>query len=407
MEKRVVITGMGIHSCIGTSLEEVKNSLYDGKSGIVLDQERKDFGFQSGLTGRIPKPDLKPLLKRRQRISMGEESEYAFMATIEAFENAKIDQDFIDNNEVGLIYGNDSVSQSIIEATDIMREKKDTALIGSGAIFKSMNSTITMNLSTIFRMRGVNMTISAACASGSHSIGLAFLMIKNGLQDMVVCGGGQEVNKYAMSSFDALGVFSPDEDRPTEACRPFDATRNGLIPSGGGATLVVESYESAKKRGAPIIAEILGYGFSSNGGHISTPNVIGPSTAMRRAIEQAKLSPKDIEYINAHATSTPIGDANEAKAIYEVFGDNGPYVSSTKSLTGHECWMAGASEVIYSTLMMQNDFIAPNLNFENPDEDAKKINITGKTIDKKFDIYLSNSFGFGGTNSALVLKKMN
>lgn len=407
MEKRVVITGMGIHSCIGTSLDEVKKSLYNGTSGIIMDQDRKDFGFQSGLTGSIPKPDLKPLLKRRQRISMGEESEYAFMATIEAFENAKIDQDFIDNNEVGLIYGNDSVSQSIIEATDIMREKKDTALIGSGAIFKSMNSTITMNLSTIFRMRGVNMTISAACASGSHSIGLAFLMIKNGLQDMIVCGGGQEVNKYAMSSFDALGVFSPDEDRPTQACRPFDATRNGLIPSGGGATLVVESYESAVKRGAPIIAEILGYGFSSNGGHISTPNVIGPSTAMKRAIEQAKLSPKDIEYINAHATSTPIGDANEAKAIYEVFGENGPYVSSTKSLTGHECWMAGASEVIYSTLMMQNDFIAPNLNFENPDEDAKKINITGKTIDKKFDIYLSNSFGFGGTNSALVLKKMS
>lgn len=407
MEKRVVITGMGIHSCIGTSLDEVTKSLYNGTSGIIMDQDRKDFGFQSGLTGSIPKPDLKPLLKRRQRISMGEESEYAFMATIEAFENAKIDQDFIDNNEVGLIYGNDSVSQSIIEATDIMREKKDTALIGSGAIFKSMNSTITMNLSTIFRMRGVNMTISAACASGSHSIGLAFLMIKNGLQDMVVCGGGQEVNKYAMSSFDALGVFSPDEDRPTQACRPFDSTRNGLIPSGGAATLVVESYESAVKRGAPIIAEIMGYGFSSNGGHISTPNVVGPSTAMKRAIEQAKLSPKDIEYINAHATSTPIGDANEAKAIYEVFGDNGPYVSSTKSLTGHECWMAGASEVIYSTLMMQNDFIAPNLNFENPDEDAKKINITGKTIDKKFDIYLSNSFGFGGTNSALVLKKMS
>jgi 3-oxoacyl-[acyl-carrier-protein] synthase-1 len=407
MEKRVVITGMGIHSCIGTDLDQVKNSLYNGTSGIVFDQERKDFGFQSGLTGSIPKPDLKPLLKRRQRISMGEESEYAFMATIEAFKNAKIDQDYIDNNEVGLIYGNDSVSQSIIEATDIMREKKDTALIGSGAIFKSMNSTITMNLSTIFRMRGVNMTISAACASGSHSIGLAFLMIKNGLQDMVVCGGGQEVNKYAMSSFDALGVFSPDEDRPTQASRPFDSTRNGLIPSGGGATLVVESYESAVKRGAPIIAEILGYGFSSNGGHISTPNVVGPSTAMRRAIEQASLTPKDIEYINAHATSTPIGDANEAKAIYEVFGENGPYVSSTKSLTGHECWMAGASEVIYSTIMMQNDFIAPNLNFKNPDEDAKKINITGKTIDKKFDIYLSNSFGFGGTNSALVLKKMS
>lgn len=407
MERRVVITGMGIHSCIGNNLEEVKKSLYEGKSGIVLDKERQDFGFQSGLTGKIDPVELKGVLKRRQRISMGEESAYAYMATIEALENAKIDQDFINKNEVGLIYGNDSVSKSIIEATDKMREKRDTALIGSGSIFKSMNSTVTMNLSTLFKMRGVNMTISAACASGSHSIGLAYLMIKNGLQDIVVSGGAQEVNMYAMSSFDALGVFSPDEDRPTQACRPFDASRNGLIPSGGGATLIIESYESAKRRGAPILAEVLGYGFSSNGDHISTPNKIGPATAMRRAIEQSGLLPSDIGYINAHATSTPIGDANEAKAIHEVFGDKGPHVSSTKSMTGHECWMAGASEIIYSTLMMNNDFIAPNINFETPDEDSKKINLAKKTIDQKFDAFLSNSFGFGGTNSALVLKKSN
>lgn len=406
MDNRVVITGMGIHSCIGNNLEEVTQSLFEGKSGIVFDQERKEFGFQSALTGKIDRPELKKLLKRRQRISMGEESEYAYMATIEALENAKIDLDFFDHNEVGLIYGNDSVSKSIIEATDIMREKRDTALIGSGAIFKSMNSTVTMNLSTIFKMRGVNMTISAACASGSHSIGLAYLMIKNGLQDMVIAGGAQEVNKYAMSSFDALGVFSPDEESPTAACRPFDSTRNGLIPSGGGATLIIESYASAKKRGAPIIAEILGYGFSSNGGHISTPNVVGPATAMRKALKQANLEPKDIEYINAHATSTPIGDANEAQAILDVFGENGPFVSSTKSMTGHECWMAGASEVIYSTLMMQNNFIAPNINFKEGDENTNKVNIVNKTIKKDFDIYLSNSFGFGGTNSALVLRKL-
>nr|WP_299205638.1 beta-ketoacyl-[acyl-carrier-protein] synthase family protein [uncultured Brumimicrobium sp.] len=406
MDNRVVITGMGIHSCIGNNLEEVTQSLFEGKSGIVFDQERKEFGFQSALTGKIDRPELKKLLKRRQRISMGEESEYAYMATIEALENAKIDLDFFDHNEVGLIYGNDSVSKSIIEATDIMREKRDTALIGSGAIFKSMNSTVTMNLSTIFKMRGVNMTISAACASGSHSIGLAYLMIKNGLQDMVIAGGAQEVNKYAMSSFDALGVFSPDEESPTAACRPFDSTRNGLIPSGGGATIIIESYASAKKRGAPIIAEILGYGFSSNGGHISTPNVVGPATAMRKALKQANLEPKDIEYINAHATSTPIGDANEAQAILDVFGENGPFVSSTKSMTGHECWMAGASEVIYSTLMMQNNFIAPNINFKEGDENTNKVNIVNKTIKKDFDIYLSNSFGFGGTNSALVLRKL-
>lgn len=405
MDRRVVITGMGIYSCIGTSIEEVKQSLYEGKSGIVYDEERKEFGFQSAISGMVPKPDLKNMLSRRQRISVGEETEYAYMATIEALKNAKIEDSYFDENEVGILYGNDSVSKAIIEATDIIREKKDTALIGSGAIFKSMNSTVTMNLSTIFRLRGVNMTISAACASGSHSIGLGFMLIKSGMQDMIICGGAQEINKYAMASFDGLGVFSPNEKEPAKASRPFDADRDGLVPSGGGATLIIESYESAVKRGAPIIAEIIGYGFSSNGGHISTPNVEGPATAMRRALEQAGVHPSEVGYINAHATSTPLGDANEAKAIHEVFGESNPHVSSTKSMTGHECWMAGASEVIYSTIMMQNDFIAPNINFKNPDEDSQKLNIATETINKKFDIYLSNSFGFGGTNSAVVVKK--
>ena len=383
MDRRVVITGMGIYSCIGTSLEEVKQSLYEGKSGIQYSAERKEFGFQSAITGMVPEPDLKNLLSRRQRISIGEETQYAYMATIEALKNANIDDAFFDENEVGIMYGNDSVSKAIIEATDIIREKKDTALIGSGAIFKSMNSTITMNLSTIFKLRGINMTISAACASGSHSVGLAYLLIKQGLQDIIICGGAQEINKYAMSSFDGLGVFSPNEKEPHKASRPFDASRDGLVPSGGGATLVIESYESAIKRGAPIVAEIMGYGFSSNGGHISTPNVEGPATAMRRAIDQAGMQPSDIEYINAHATSTPVGDTNEARAIFEVFGENGPYVSSTKSMTGHECWMAGASEIIYSALMMQNSFIAPNINLENPDEDSSKINLVNKTLNQK------------------------
>lgn len=405
MDRRVVITGMGIYSCIGTSLDEVKESLYQGKSGIQYDAERKEFGFRSALTGMVPKPELKDLLSRRQRISIGEETEYAYMATIEALKNAGIDDAFFDTNEVGIMYGNDSVSKAIIEATDIIREKKDTTLIGSGAIFKSMNSTVTMNLSTIFKLRGVNLTISAACASGSHSIGLAYFLIQNGFQDIVICGGAQEINKYAMSSFDGLGVFSPREDEPAKASRPFDASRDGLVPSGGGATLILESYESAMRRGANIIAEVVGYGFSSNGGHISTPNVEGPSTAMLRALEQAKLQPADIDYINAHATSTPVGDANEAKAIFEVFGQSNPYVSSTKSMTGHECWMAGASEVIYSILMMQNSFIAPNINLENTDEDSAKLNLVRTTINKEINIFLSNSFGFGGTNSALIIKK--
>jgi len=406
MENRVVITGMGIYSCIGISLEEVKESLYQGKSGIVLDQERKEFGFRSGLTGVVPKPDLKNYLNRRQRVSMGEESEYAYLATLDALAQAKIDQDFLDQYEVGILYGNDSVSKAVVESIDIAREKKDTTLMGSGAIFKSMNSTVTMNLSTIFKLRGINLTISAACASGSHSLGLAYMMIKNGFQEMIICGGAQETNKYSMASFDGLGVFSVREDEPAKASRPFDADRDGLIPSGGAASLVVESLESAQRRGVPILAEIVGYGFSSNGGHISTPNVDGPALAMDRALKQSGLTAKDIDYINAHATSTPLGDANEAKAIYEIFGGDVP-VSSTKSMTGHECWMAGASEVIYSILMMQNNFVAPNINLENPDDEAKKINLVSKTKNQKIDVFLSNSFGFGGTNSALIVKKFD
>lgn len=406
MSTRVVITGMGIYSCIGKNLQEVKDSLYQGKSGIIFQQERKDFGYRSGLTGMVEVPNLKKELSRRQRISMDDESLFAYVATKEALSNAKIDEEFLDKIDVGILYGNDSTAKAVVESTDIIREKKDTALVGSGAIFKAMNSTVTMNLSTIFKLKGVNFTISAACASGSHSLGVGYMMIKNGLQDAVICGGAQEINKYATASFDGLGVFSPNEENPTQASKPFDKNRDGLIPSGGAATLILESYESAVERGAPILAELVGYGFSSNGGHISTPNVEGPAKAMRKALDQAGVKPSEVDYVNAHATSTPVGDANEAKAIFEVFGENGPLVSSTKSMTGHECWMAGASEVVYSVLMMQNSFVAPNINITELDEDAAKLNLAKETVNKKIDVFLSNSFGFGGTNSALVVKKI-
>ena len=403
---RVVITGMGIYSCIGSNLDEVKESLYKGKSGIVFDAERKEFGYRSALTGMVAEPDLKKLLSRRQRISMGEEAQFAYLSTIEALKNAGISQDFLDIYEVGILFGNDSTARSVIESIDIVREKKDTTLVGSGAIFKAMNSTVNMNLSTIFKLKGVNFTISAACASGSHAIGVGYHLIKSGLQDTIICGGAQEINKLAMASFDGLGVFSIKEENPAEASKPFDVERDGLVPSGGAATVILESYDSAIKRGAPILGEIIGYGFSSNGDHISTPNADGPTRAMQKAIDEAKIDKKTIDYVNAHATSTPVGDANEAKAIYNIFGDNCPYISSTKSMTGHECWMAGASEVVYSMLMMQHSFVAPNINLKTPDEDAAKLNIARETVDKKIDVFLSNSFGFGGTNSALIIKKI-
>lgn len=403
--RRVVITGMGIYSSLGKNLDEVRTSLYEGKSGIVFRQERKDFGYRSALSGHVERPDLRKVLSRRQRISMAEESEFAFVATEEALRTAGLDHAFFDDNIVGLLFGNDSVSQSVWEAIELIRQKKDTTLVGSGAIFKSMNSTVTMNLSTIYKIKGINMTISAACASGSHSIGLGYLLIKQGLQDTLICGGAQEVNLYSMGSFDGLGVFSVRENEPTKASRPFDKARDGLVPGGGAASVILEDYDSAIKRGAPILAEIVGYGFSSNGDHISTPNVDGPKRAMEMALEQANMKAKDIDYINAHATSTPIGDANEAKAIEQVFGSL-PFVSSTKSMTGHECWMAGTSEVVYSLLMMQGNFIAPNINLDEIDESAKNLKLVKSTMNQKFDVFLSNSFGFGGTNSALIVKKL-
>jgi 3-oxoacyl-[acyl-carrier-protein] synthase-1 len=404
--KRVVITGLGIYSCIGKNLEEVAKSLYEGKSGIGIDPERTKYGYRSPLTGIVEKPQLKGVLDRRLRIGLAEEGEYAYLATVEALKTANVDMDYLENNEVGIFYGNDSSAKPVIESYNIVVEKKDTQLMGSGYIFQSMNSTVTMNLSTIFKLRGANMTISAACASGSHSIGLGYMFIKQGLQNMVICGGAQETNIHSMASFDALSAFSIRTDEPAKASRPFDAGRDGLIPSGGAATLILEDYEHALKRGATIYGEVIGYGFSSNGTHISQPSDTGCQIAMERALKDANIAAKEIDYVNAHATSTPQGDVMEALALDRVFGTLRTPISSTKSMTGHEWWMAGASEIVYSLLMMQNSFIAPNINFETPDEFSAKLNIADKTIEKNLNVILSNSFGFGGTNSALIIKKI-
>ncbi len=405
MNQRVVITGIGIHSCLGNSVDEVTDSLYQGKSGIVLDQDRKTFGFRSGLTGSVTLPNLKGKLGRRDRVGLSEEAIYAYEATLQALEQAKLDTDFLEKNETGILFGNDSSAKAVMQAIDLIREKKDTTLLGSGSIFQSMNCTVSMNLSTIFKLKGINFTISAACASGSHSIGLGFHFIKSGMQDRIICGGAQEVNPYAFGSFDGLGAFSIRENEPQQASRPFDRDRDGLIPSGGAATVILESLESAQKRGAPILGELVGYGFSSNGEHISNPNLDGQVRALNMALKQAQLDAKTIDYINAHATSTQVGDTFEARALDQVFGEHRPLISSTKSMTGHECWMAGASEIVYTLLMMNNDFVAPNINFANPDEDSAKLNIATETTETNLNCFLSNSFGFGGTNSSLIIKK--
>ena len=404
MERRVVVTGMGIWSCLGTNLSEVKQSLYEGRSGIGIEQERLNYGYQSALTGVVQHPALKGLLHRRLRAGLSEEAEYAYMAARECFEQAGVDEDFLMKNEVGVIFGNDSSAKPVIEAANIMAEKHDSELLGSGLIFQSMNSTVNMNLSTIFHLRGVNFTISSACASGSHSIGIGYLLIKQGLQDRVLVGGAQETNYYSMATFDALGAFSKRMDEPTRASRPFDRDRDGLIPSGGAAALLLEDYDSAVNRGATILAEVTGYGFSSNGGGISQPSDDGSVLAMSRALQDAGLKVDDIDYVNAHATSTPQGDQFEAIALNRLFNGKHALISSTKGMTGHECWMAGASEAVYSILMMKHSFVAPNINFENPDEFTEPLNLALKTVDTELDNVLSNSFGFGGTNSALILK---
>ena len=407
MSKRVVITGMGIWSCLGTTIEDVKNSLYEGKSGIGLEKERLEYGYQSCLTGIIEQPKLKGIIDRHMRRGFSEEAEYAYMASRQAFEMAEISDEYLLQNEVGCIFGNDSSAKPVIESAKIMEEKRDTELLGQNFIFQAMNSTVNMNMSTVFHLRGVNFSVSAACASGSHSIGLAYMLIKQGLQDMVLCGGAQEVNYYSMASFDALGAFSKRMDEPTKASRPFERDRDGLIPSGGAAALVLEDYDHAVARGAKIIAEGVGYGFSSNGtAVISQPSDEGSVVAMARALKDAGVDVKDIDYINAHATSTRQGDMYEAIALDRMFHGQHALISSTKGMTGHECWMAGASEIVYSAIMMQNNFVAPNINFENPDEHSEKLNIATKTIDTEVNVVLSNSFGFGGTNSALVIKKI-
>lgn len=345
------------------------------------------------------------MLDRHTRAGMSEEAKYAYMASVQAFQQAEISDEYLRENEVGCIFGNDSSAKPVIEAAKIMDEKHDSAMLGYGIIFQSMNSTVNMNLSTIFHLRGINFTVSSACASGSHSIGLGYMMIKQGLQEMVLCGGAQETNYYSMASFDALSAFSIRMDEPAKASRPFDRDRDGLIPSGGAASLVLEDYEHAKARGANILAEVVGYGFSSNGGGISQPSDEGSVVAMSRALKSANVTEEDIDYINAHATSTRQGDMYEAIALDRMFNGRHALISSTKGMTGHECWMAGASEIVYSTLMMQNNFVAPNVNFENPDEYSEKLNIATKTVDTEINTVLSNSFGFGGTNSALVIRK--
>ena len=399
---RVAITGIGIVSCLGNDPQTVGAALRAGVSGVVVDEQRIALGFRSPLTGRIS--NFEPsMLSRKQRKSMPEFAVWAYATAHDALEMAGLSDVDIQNDQTGLIYGCDSSCIAAIEQVDTLRDKGETKAIGSGQIFRSMTSSITMNLNTLLQTRGASWSLSSACSSGGHAIGQAADLIRLGRQERIICGGAQELNWESMCSFDGLGAFSVRLDDPTAASRPFDSERDGLVPSGGAASVVLERYDLAQKRGATILGELLGYGFSSDGGQLSVPSENGISRAMLMALEQSGLATDEIDYLCAHATSTPAGDAAEAANIRKVFGVTTPPISSLKSMTGHELWMSGASQVVYSTIMAQQKFIAANINYREPSEETAGLNIIRETIPQAPSKVLCNSAGFGGTNSALVI----
>lgn len=399
----VAITGIGIVSTLGTGQKKVKESLKNGLSGIRLDPNRQSIGFRSALTGHID-DFTKPKLNRKTCRTMTEFGLQTYSAAIEAIEEAGWSEEEVKNDRTGLIVGNDSSTLANYGQVKITHDEKSTFPIGAGLVFQALNSTVTMNLNAIFGNRGASWTLSGACASGGHSIGQASDLIAMGRQDRMICGGAQEINWESVSSFDSTNAFSLKLDAPERASRPFDAARDGLVPSGGAAIVTLERYDIAKKRGANILGKIKSYAFSSDGSNLSVPSGEGLERCIRECLKIGAVSQEQIDYICAHGTSTPVGDAAEARAIHNVFGKSGPWVSSTKSMTGHEMWMAGAAQVVYSLMMAQGGFIAPNVNFEAQEEDAAPIRIAPETIDEKPELILCNSAGFGGTNSCLLIE---
>lgn len=408
---RVAITGIGIVSCLGNDLPTVSQALREGRSGVGVDPTRAAMGFRSSLTGIVRDYDVRRYVNRKQHKSMGQPAAFAVGAAVEALAHAGLDPSALRSARAGVIVGNDSCAQPAVQAADTLRERGDTRSIGSGPILQVMNSTVTMNLATFFGTQGAAWTVSGACASGAHAIGQAMMLIKSGMQDIVLCGGAQEINWEAMGPFDAIGAFAPETPDPTTACRPFDVDRAGLVPSGGAAMLILESWDRAIERRATILAELAGYGFSCDGEHVTQPCGHGAVRAMQQALDQAKVRSEEVDYINAHATGTRIGDVVEGRAILEVFGASPhggkartPPVSSTKSMTGHECWMAGASEAVYSLLMMHEGFMAPTINLHQLDPDLEGLQVLSETLHQRPSVVVSNSFGFGGTNAAILLR---
>lgn len=398
--ERVYITGVGLVSVLGITREAVAESLYHGRSCLVHDAERLRRGFRSDLTGRIDNFVPERLLNRKQRKTMPLFAMQAHSAVMDALSQTGIDPDALHSERCGLIFGNDSSALAAVEQWEGLREASSTASLGSGHVFKGMTSTVSMNLNALLGVRGASWTLSAACASGSYAIGQGADAIRLGRQDVVVCGGAQEINMESLAGFDGLGAFSTNPDAEA-ASRPFDADRDGLVPSGGAAAVILESAAHAKARGAVVLGEVVGFGYSSDGSGLSVPSDNGLARAMRMAIAEARWD--QIDLISAHATSTPVGDAAEAANLRQVFGGRCPAVTALKSLTGHELWMSGAGQVAYSVLMAQQGFTAGTRNFVRSDATTEGIPVLTRTLDTPPRRVLCNAAGFGGVNACLAL----
>ncbi len=402
-KKRAVITGMGSISCIGNNLEEISNSLRQGISGISKNDEYNDLGFRSKVSGSIS-IDLKDLIDRKLFRFMGEAAAYSYLSALDALRDSELPESIFETDRIGVIAGSGGASsRSQVDAADILREK-GVKRVGPYRVTQTMGSTVSACLATSLKIKGVNFSISSACSTSAHCIGSAWEQIQLGNQDVIIAGGAEDEHWTQSGLFDAMGALSSNyNENPTAASRPFDENRDGFVISGGGGILIVEELEHALSRKAKIYAEIKGYSATSDGDDMVAPSGEGAKNCMKKSLEMSGL--KSVDYLNAHGTSTPAGDPIELNAIKSVFKDDIPIVSSTKSLTGHTLGAAGVQECIYSILMMNGNFIAGNKNLTDPIPEADGINIPEKSLEKEFDSFMSNSFGFGGTNVSLVLSK--
>ncbi|MDT8894803.1 beta-ketoacyl-ACP synthase I [Halomonas sp. I1] len=400
--RRVVVTGLGIVSCLGNDAQHVLEALRQGRSGIRFKDDYAERGFRSQVAGVVD-IDLETLVDRKLRRFMGDAAAYAYVSMAQAIEDSGLAPEQVSNERTGLIAGSGGASSANqVEAADVMREK-GLRRVGPYRVTRTMGSTVSACLATPFQIKGVNYSISSACATSAHCIGNAMEQIQLGKQDVVFAGGGEEEHWTLSCLFDAMGALSTQyNESPEQASRPYDQARDGFVIAGGGGMLVLEELEHAKARGAKIYAELVGYGATSDGHDMVAPSGEGAVRCMRQAMASVD---GDIDYINTHGTSTPVGDVAELQAVREVFGNTTPAMSSTKSLTGHSLGATGVQETIYSLLMMENDFIAASANVENLDEQAAGFDIVTERRDTPVERVLSNSFGFGGTNACLVLQR--